>query len=96
MASKSLQASSILSGPRDPLLCFPSPLLPQAGYLDLLHSSPQDRPPWSPSGSGMASVGQWSGKVGSGQHTPSLFPPKGAGKEGLYSSSVNLQLGKED
>ena len=44
----------------------------------------------------LENVLQWSGKVGSGQHTPSFFPPMGAGKEGLYSFSGNLQLGKED
>lgn len=96
MASNSPQASSLLLGPRDPLLCFPSPLLPEPGCLDLLHSSPQDVHPGPLVGLGMAGVGQWSGKVGSGQHTLSFFPPMGAGKEGLYSSSGNLQLGKED
>lgn len=47
-------------------------------------------------GLGMAGVGQWSGKVGSSQHPPSFFPRMGAGKEGSYSSLVNLQLGKKD
>lgn len=83
-------------GQGTPFSAFHPPSSPNRAALISSILIPRTVHPGPLVGLGMAGVGQWSGKVGSGQHTPSFFPPMGAGKEGLYSFSGNLQLGKED
>ena len=95
VASNSPQASSLLSRPRDPLLCFPSPLAPQPGCLDLLHSSPQDCPPWSPSGSGdgWCEAVEWKG--GEQPAPPILLSPDGSRQRGALLFLGEPAAGKE-